>query len=335
MSGVFDTLRRRNHALPTVVSLGGTLVTMLTISVSPIAGLFIGVFFVFATYMELLTQLSFRAPSSRKPKLLDEQWNPKSYVVNGIEMFTNHALGERGKPTLWICHGWTSGSERMVGRARSFRAKGWNVVMVDLPSHGGSGRLKKWTAEESCTLAMGAMNLLAADLPQDFIGPVYFYGHSMGAFIGLRVSQRRQEFVFGDRLAGWVFESPMTGYTEIFDETCRLLKVPRPFRPLLMRKTIRHFNAINNRPTKFTRLAEADMPLWGMPREPVLLVQAEPDERLGAAHHKRLTRAFKEAGLTNMLTAHHLESLRHSGSAVHEERDGLVSEWIETHSSSL
>ena len=158
--------------------------------------------------------------------------------------------------------------------------------------------------------------------------------NGMGAFIGLRISKRRDEVAFGEKLAGWVFESPMTGYTEIFEETCRLLRVPRFLRPVLLRKTIRHVNAINQRPQPLYQLLEADMPLWGMPKEPLLLVQAQPDERLGNAHHQRLESTMQEAGVEHLLSAYYLESLRHSGAAVHDERDRLVSQWIDVHSSS-
>ena len=327
-------LRRVNHALPALVTFGGVSLTFLSWLISPHIALLVAVYSLYAAYMEVMTQWAFRAPKVRKPKLVDDHWNPLAYEVSGIEMFTNHASGEKGRPTVWICHGWTSGSQRMVGRAQSFQAKGWNVVMVDLPSHGGSQRLRKWTAEESTTLVIGAVNQLARDVPFLFEGPVYFYGHSMGAFIGLRLSKRRDEVVFGAKLSGWVFESPMTGYTEIFEETCRLLRVPRFLRPTLLKKTIRHVNAINPSPQPLQSLPEADMPLWGMPKEPLLLVQAQPDERLGDAHHLRLKNSMRDAGAIQLLSTHYLSSLRHSGAAVHGERDRLVSQWIDVHSDS-
>ena len=327
-------LRRHNHALPVLAAFAGLLLTMFVWRFSPTLSIIVAAGALYAVYMEVMTQWAFRAPMARKPKLIEEEWNPLAYDVAGIQMFTNHAVGEQGRPTVWICHGWTSGSQRMVGRAESFRAKGWNVVMVDLPSHGGSQRLRKWTAEESTTLVIGSINRLAEEFPSLFAGPVYYYGHSMGAFIGLRISKRRDEVAFGENLAGWVFESPMTGYTEIFEETCRLLRVPRFLRPVLLRKTIRHVNAINQRPQPLYQLLEADMPLWGMPREPLLLVQAQPDERLGNAHHQRLETTMQEAGVEHLLSAYYLKSLRHSGAAVHDERDRLVSQWIDVHSSS-
>ncbi len=334
MIGVLNSWRKRNNILPAgVLVLGGPTSAFLWVHSMTIS-VFVAAITVFAAYMELMTQLAFRAPSIRKPKLLDEVWNPKPYTADGIEMFTNHAQGEPGRPTVWICHGWTSGSQRMVGRASTFLEKGWSVVMVDLPNHGGSGGLTKWTAEQSCTLAMKTMNRLAHDVPTLFAGPIYYYGHSMGAFIGLRVSKRRPELSFGDRLAGWVFESPMTGYTEIFRETCRLLRIPSPLQPMLLRKTIRQVNAINARPEALVELIEADMPLWGMPSEPVLLVQAQPDDRLGDAHHVRLVKTMQAANVDHLLTKHYLPSLTHSGSATHEERDGLVAKWVDVHSSS-
>jgi len=74
--------------------------------------------------------------------------------------------------------------------------------------------------------------------------------------------------------------------------------------------------------------------LWGMPSEPVLLVQAQPDERLGETHHVRLVETMQAANMDHLLTKHYLRTLTHSGCATHEERDGLVAKWVDVHSSS-
>ena len=77
-----------------------------------------------------------------------------------------------------------------------------------------------------------------------FDSAVCYYGHSIGAFIGLRVSKRREELneAIHQHLGSG---SPMTGYTEIHDETCNILKIPTALRPWILAKTLRHFNAIN------------------------------------------------------------------------------------------
>lgn len=330
---MLNAFRRRNHWLPTSTLLIGLGLTYGASLVSTSLALGVACIGLLWFYLELMTQWSFRAPSRRKPVLEEPHWNPQLQVINGVEIQSYFWRGSLDKPTLWMAHGWTASSQRMVGRLASFMNNGWNVVMFDLPNHGGSGTLSKWTAEQSCTMVIGAANALSMEEPWLFDRKVFFYGHSMGGFLGLRLSKRRDELDFGIRWAGWIFESPMTGYTEIFDETCNLLRVPRILRPALLSKTLRHVYAINGEP-RLHRLSEADVPVWGLPREPVLVVQADPDERLGAVHHERLVAAMTKAGRASDLTLVKLETLRHSGAYAHEEREHIVADWLKAHSSS-
>ena len=217
----------------------------------------------------------------------------------------------------------------MTFRAESFLERGWNVVMLDFPNHGGSSNLPKWTADKTCTLAIKALNKLSEQTPSLFQNQIVYFGHSMGAFVGLRCSKRRDELSFGEQIAAWIFESPMTGYTDIFEETCQLLYVPSPLRPFLLRKSIRQFNAINGPVLGLKSLDEADTPKWGLPNEPTLLVQASPDERLGDLHHQRLTDAMESAGLSDLLTVHLLEELDHSGANSNRARKAVIDRWID------
>lgn len=330
---MLNAFRRRNHWLPFSTLVLGLGLTFAGSHVSPWLALGVASSTVLLFYLELMTQWSFRAPSRRKPVLNEPHWNPQLQVINGVEIQSYFWRGSIEKPTLWMAHGWTASSQRMVGRLESFMQDGWNVVMFDLPNHGGSGKLLKWTAEQSCTLVIGAANALSVEEPWLFDRKVFFYGHSMGGFLGLRLSKRRDELDFGTRWAGWVFESPMTGYSEIFDETCNLLRVPSLLRSALLSKTLRHVYAINGEP-RLHRLSDADVPVWGLPHEPVLVVQANPDERLGAVHHERLVAAMSKRGRSSDFTLVKLDTLRHSGAYVHEERERIVADWLEAHSSS-
>ena len=282
---------------------------------------------VFWTYIEVVTQLAFRAPQHRKPPINDLGWNPQTVQSGEHALSTYHRLNNPGGPTAWLCHGWTSGSQRMLGRAELFLHRGWNVVMIDLPNHGASSNLNKWTAEQSTTLLIDVANKLHERQTGLLAGPVYFFGHSMGGFLGLRLSERRQELMFGEQFSGWIFESPMTGYTEIFQETCNILRIPSPLRPLVLNNTLRHVNAIIA-PRQINSLQEADAPHWGMPDEPLLIVQASPDERLGMNHYDRILAAMHDSGRTALLSSHLLTSLRHTGANKHADRDQLIEKWL-------
>ena len=332
---MLDPLRKRNNFLPALVLFCGLAGCFL---LQPIHGFLALIAFfatLFLTYLEVVTQWSFRAPTRRKEPVEDADWAVHDLNANGIQMRLYVRQGQESAPVLWMCHGWTAGSVRLVPRAQVFVDRGWSVVLIDLPHHGSSGSLVKWTAEQSTTIIIDCMNQLQHTLPLPFANGMYFYGHSIGSFIGLRISKRREELQSTNNFDGWILESPMTGYSEIFQETCNLLRIPHPLRPWVLKKTIRHVNAINRDTPDLNDLSEADVPLWGMTTEPTLLVQAFPDERLGATHHERLIEYMGEAQGA-LLTVELLEELTHSGSHQSLARDEAIVRWLnmlEHHSS--
>jgi hypothetical protein len=151
----------------------------------------------------------------------------------------------------------------------------------------------------------------------------------MGGFIGLRLSSRRNELEPMPKILGWILESPMTGYTEIFQETCNILKIPKIIQPVVLWRMMGQFNSINHERPNFSELNETDAPIWGSTQEPTLLVQAANDERLGDTHYLRLQKCHDDAGTKELLTSRIMESLRHSGCAVHADRDVVVNQWLD------
>ena len=327
---MLNAWRKQNHLLPIIVFVVGLCFSAVLWRITPFLGLLTVVVTLFLVYLEVMTQWAFRAPIRRKPPLEDPRFQQTMLVSNGRQLAHYIAEGKPGAPLVWMCHGWTAGAFRMASRAEPFLERGWSVVLVDLPGHGISDGLTKWSAEESTTLLLDAIQQLHVNRPALFASGVVHYGHSIGAFIGLRISRRRHEINPALKFKGWVLESPMTGYTEIFRETCNLLRIPSVLRPVVLRKTLRHFNALNEG-TQFSRLREADVPLWGMPLEHTLLVQAVPDNRLGPVHHERLIHLMEAGENPKLLTKALLEDLTHSGSHVSPSRDAVMRAWIEEH----
>ena len=326
---VLDWARRRNLILPISAALIGLLASVLTFVRTPALCAPVALLSAFFVYLEVITELSFRSPPRRKSVIDHSDWE-KIYVnINGIRILHYLCRGDTNKPLAYLCHGWTSGAVRMIDRASSFRERGWSVMLVDLPSHGGSDSLKKWSAEETTTLLIGALNRFSQTHRNLLAQGICFFGHSIGAFIGLRISKRRDELLIPHRIFGWIFESPMTGYTEIHRETCNMLRIPHVLRPWVLSKTMRHFNAINGPVRRISALVDADIPTWGMVNEKTLLVQADPDERLGAVHHQRLIECMAKPAYSGLLTPHLLPDLRHSGSHVSDSRKRVVDEWID------
>ena len=324
--------RQQNHVLPVSVGVIGFILTLYAgVSHGLVVGTIVAMTASLLLYLEIMTQLSFRAPRKRKEPLTAPNWKRIDINVDGYDIAHYIRQGQTGKPLAWVCHGWTSGAVRMIHRSSSFMDRGWNVVLVDLPSHGASAPLPKWSAEQSTSLLIGAMNRLQQQQPEMFGRGVCYYGHSIGAFIGLRISKRRRELSEEAHPDAWIFESPMTGYTEIHDETCNLLKIPATLRPWVLRKTLAHFNAINGPERTVTSLSDADVPTWGMPNEATLMVQANPDERLGPIHHQRLIEAMSDAKNKSSLETHLLDDLRHSGSHESDSRKTVVDAWLDEH----
>ena len=125
--------RQRNHVLPVLVGSIGVAVSMTTIAtLGWHLGIIAGLLTLFLLYLEIVTQWSFRAPSKRKPALVDDAWERMSIDANGYNIAYYVHIGRPGAPLAWICHGWTAGAIRMVHRASTFVERGWHVVLLSL-----------------------------------------------------------------------------------------------------------------------------------------------------------------------------------------------------------
>ena len=69
--------------------------------------------------------------------------------------------------------------------------------------------------------------------------------------------------------------------------------------------------------------SDIDIPNWGLPQVPILLLQAKNDTRLGRIHYDLIMDQNLE------IEAHLIDSLGHSKNRVNEDRDKLIVEWIE------
>jgi len=107
-------------------------------------------------------------------------WTKIHHRVSDQLMVSHHILQNPTGRTVFICHGWTSGSQRMVGRAQLFLEEGWNVILIDLPGHGESESIPKWNAELSSTLIIEVLNHLHTSHKELFGNPFLIFGHSMG-----------------------------------------------------------------------------------------------------------------------------------------------------------
>ena len=92
--------------------------------------------------------------------------------------------------------------------------------------------------------------------------------------------------------------------------------------PLLKRWAVKGFNRIHPEAGGLV-WSDIDIPKWGLPTVPTLLLQAANDSRLGRYHYDLLMEQDIQ------LHPHLIESLTHSKNKINEERDDLIRLWID------
>ena len=101
--------RQQNHVLPVTVGLVGFLLTLYAgASHGLVVGTIVGMTASLLLYLEIVTQLSFRAPQKRKDPLTAPNWKRIDINVDGYDIAHYVRQGQTGKPLAWVCHGWTS-----------------------------------------------------------------------------------------------------------------------------------------------------------------------------------------------------------------------------------
>jgi len=280
----------------------------------------------FNSYLESLVALTFIAPHNRKLSLTGENWTSGTLVHDGPDIFYVANFGERKAPLAIIIHGWRSGSSSMLGRAEVFLSKGYHVLIMELPGHGSAQGVSKWNAGVATRNFMYLFDNLHKICDLDNISKIYLHGHSMGAFVLLRYSRESHKLKNSEHIQGYILESPMTCYSEIFRESCQRLFVPKFLINRFWNRLRFHFNYLNKGFPPIINIEDVDVPIWGIPDRDTLVVQAGNDERLGQVHYKQLIESFTNKKLlTNIV----IEDLSHAGARKNKSRDEVIEQWLE------
>lgn len=288
----------------------------------------IGIVSMYNVLLESFVSLSFLTPGRPKPSFEAKGWqnhefNFESRVVNTIAHWK-----ETPAPLLVLVHGWRASSASVSDRGRWFAERGWHVLMIELPSHGSSETTPVWSAYKSMQAVECVCRNLEQIVESNMIESSMYYGHSMGGFVGLRLLNQPDLSIGGQPFSGLILESPMTMYSPILEEISTALRIPSPIKGTYRRRLIQRFNASITPRTKFHSMEEFDLPLWGGPSIPVLCIQADPDQRLGMEHYDRLLSTYKQRGQSELLTAHRVKGLTHTGAKIHPARNQLIAEWL-------
>ena len=137
------------------------------------------------------------------------------------------------------------------------------------------------------------------------------------------------QYSWNNKVKGWILESPMTKYSMVYEDSMRDFMVPRILHSQIKKRLFAHFNALHPDETPIKLLSQLDVPIWGLPKQPTLVIQAGEDRVLGRTHFELLVASMKEAGLEDNLTAHVLDQLKHSGARANSARNELISKWLE------
>ena len=275
-------------------------------------------------YLSVMEYLIFQRPEKfRKASLEQDNWSVSDIFVQDVKIQFYQYTGETSKPAILFLHGWRSSASRMMQRMKYFVDHGWSVLAVDLPNHGSSEAVQKWSAEFSTTCVIEILNATKSDYNDV---PFFIYGHSMGGFIGLRLCQRKPEWASNVDLNSIILESPMTQYSLILEETYRILRTPRVLRGVLNRRIFTTVSRLRTISSVFTTIQQADIPHWGMPHVPALILQAEHDVRLGRSHYNAFIEHLEKHSL--VYEAHLVSSLTHTGSDDNAERTSILDTYL-------
>ena len=112
----------------------------------------------------------------------------------------------------------------------------------------------------------------------------------------------------------------MVAYSPIMEEMSGKISF---MLPLLKRWALKGFKKIHPEIGEL-EWKDIDIPAWGLPKVPILLLQSANDSRLGRFHYDLLLKQDVE------IYPHLIESLTHSKNRLNKERDNLIIKWIES-----
>jgi pimeloyl-ACP methyl ester carboxylesterase len=288
----------------------------------------VGVIGLYHTIIEFYVGISFLLPGRRKPSFEGDGWSSNFFDHDGCLIHTVSKIQTGPAPLLVMVHGWRSSSRSVADRAMWFTERGWHVVMVELPNHGSSGEYGHWSAYRSMKAVESVVTELATIIDPSNVTSVTYYGHSMGGFIGLRLASKESLRVAAHPLKRIILESPMTMYEPILDEIANGYRIPMFLHPAYRRRLIERFNESVGQIGRWSKVEEFNIPLWGAPKLPILCIQAVPDERLGMRHFEQLSMVYSRLEYDGFLTSVPLESLRHSGARINEDRNNAIEHWL-------
>ena len=280
-------------------------------------------------FIEYLIIQIFREIKFQKPSIEIEPWVELIADCHGVEARAMLNRRDQSAPLLLMIHGWKSSAESVRERAEWFCDQGWHALIVEMPGHGKAMPVEKWTAIKVVEHTVKLMSALDRLLLPEEITEITYYGHSMGGFVGLNLSKRIDDYPWGNKIKGWILESPMTKYSLVYEESIKRNRVPKILHSSIQKRLFSQLSAIHPQENTIHSLMQLDVPIWGLPQQPTLVLQAEEDSILGRSHYDLLVSSMIDAGREEILTTHLIADLPHSGARTNSKRNHHIKQWLE------
>lgn len=287
--------------------------------------------------LELWIAMAFISPGNKKKMFNENGWQ-SSYHNLSTKIHVKSYFDDVKRPLVIIIHGWRSGAISMEGRANKYIQMGMHVMIFEMPGHGASEPVAKWTAGHAAVTFHEFFESIESSFNMDAVSEIYFHGHSMGGFVLLKFNKLIGSNSQYEKISGYILESPLTCYSFIFEETIRQMFIPKFLINKYWKRLRMHFNKVNPKLTSVMDLREVDVPLWGSITNDLLLVQAEQDDILGRRHYDALVDVQNDSTVNESTFDHYLvTSLTHAKSRNNSDRDIIIGAWLaeRIHSDSL
>ena len=262
-----------------------------------------------------LLRIIFRGPSKRSKVLSEPGWDIVQATNNGVDVYGFSNFQSHDTDLVVFIHGWQSSSEKFIERMKIFHDRGLHTFAIDMRGHGIAPETPEWTAGK----VIADVKAILSSIDYSKVQRVHFYGHSLGAFVCLGMHHERHQGAWKERCSTIMLESPMVAYSPIMEEMSGKISF---MLPLLKKWAMKGFEKIH---PEIGRLEweDIDIPSWGLPEMPILLLQSANDRRLGRFHYDLLMKQDVE------IYPHLLDTLTHSKNRVNKERDDLIRNWID------
>ena len=261
----------------------------------------------------------FITPSRELTNITDIRWQSFMFLGWGNETLKAHFLesNNNSKDVILYLHGYNSSLGRGESRCQHMNNMGPNIFSLDQRGFGEQKGKYEWTILK----VIADIELLLEKIPT-ILGYIpdnlWIYGHSMGGFLTIRLSSHSSGW-WKKVLRGIILESPATSFPLVIEKKL-------PGRAVMANSWVRHilrreYQRIH--PDLNVGYANAQIPFWGIPKVPILVIQAGNDETLGNDHFELLKEHYHDIS-----EIHVLDSMPHTSAVDSIERRKILEKWF-------